>query len=223
MLVIPHSPILPLSSLFLLFSVFQEANLYRLHHSFPGGSVVRNPSAVQELQETWVQSLDWEDPLEQGMAVHSSILAWKIPWTEELGGLQSIGSQKNWTWLKWLGTHTHTKTVSPKIPYHYLPDEFGYKNTSRSEQMREERKGESRYLPSPPSPCLFLSWLCCCTPTVSWPELSLTGSQRHCFLPCSFWPRDGHGFHCYWLQGTWGFSGPCPHLELQNSILKISE
>ena len=59
--------------------------------------MVRNPSAVQELQETWVQSLDWEDPLEQGMAVHSSILAWKIPWTEELGGLQSIGSQKNWT------------------------------------------------------------------------------------------------------------------------------
>ena len=59
--------------------------------------MVKNPSAVQELQETWVQSLDWEDPLEQGMAVHSSILAWKIPWTEELGGLQSRGLQKNWT------------------------------------------------------------------------------------------------------------------------------
>ena len=59
--------------------------------------MVKNPPAMQELQETWVQSLDWEDPLEQGMAVHSSILAWKIPWTEELGGLQSRGSQKNWT------------------------------------------------------------------------------------------------------------------------------
>ena len=41
----------------------------------------------------WVQSLAWEDPLEEGMATHSSILAWKIPWTEELSGLQSVGSQ----------------------------------------------------------------------------------------------------------------------------------
>ena len=47
------------------------------------------------LQETWVQSLGWEDPLEEGMATHSSILAWKIPWTEEPGGLQSIGSQSH--------------------------------------------------------------------------------------------------------------------------------
>ena len=44
--------------------------------------------------ETWVQSLGWEDPLEEGMATHSSILAWKIPWIEELGRLQSIGSQR---------------------------------------------------------------------------------------------------------------------------------
>ena len=44
--------------------------------------------------ETWDQSLSWEDPLKQGMATHSSILAWKIPWTEEPGGLQSLGSQR---------------------------------------------------------------------------------------------------------------------------------
>ena len=42
----------------------------------------------------WVQSPGQEDPLEEGMATHSSILAWRIPWTEELGGLQSIGSQR---------------------------------------------------------------------------------------------------------------------------------
>ena len=41
--------------------------------------------------ETWVQSLGWEDSLEKGMATHSSILAWRIPWTEEPGGLQSMG------------------------------------------------------------------------------------------------------------------------------------
>ena len=44
--------------------------------------------------ETWVQSLDWEDSLEKGMAVHSSILSWKIPLTEEPGGLQSVGLQR---------------------------------------------------------------------------------------------------------------------------------
>ena len=46
------------------------------------------------MRETWVQSLGWEDPLEKEMATHSSILAWKIPWTEEPGWLQSMGSQK---------------------------------------------------------------------------------------------------------------------------------
>ena len=50
--------------------------------------------AVQEPQETRVQSLGWEDPLEEGMATHSSILAWRIPWTEEPGGLQSMGLQR---------------------------------------------------------------------------------------------------------------------------------
>ena len=52
---------------------------------------------MQEPQEMQVQSLGWEDPLEEGMAIHSSILAWRRPWTEEPGGLQSMGSQKSWT------------------------------------------------------------------------------------------------------------------------------
>ena len=46
------------------------------------------------MQETWVQSLGWEDPLEEDMATHSSILAWRIPWTEEPGGLQSMELQR---------------------------------------------------------------------------------------------------------------------------------
>ena len=53
--------------------------------------MVKNLPAVQEM---WVISLDQEDPLEKGMATHSSILAWKIPWTEEPGRLQSMGSQR---------------------------------------------------------------------------------------------------------------------------------
>ena len=51
-------------------------------------------SAVHKTQEMRAQSLDWEDPLEDIMATHSSILAWIIPWTEKPGGLQSIGSQR---------------------------------------------------------------------------------------------------------------------------------
>ena len=51
---------------------------------------------MQETQETRVQSLGWEDPLEEGMATHSSILAWRIPWTEEPSGLQSMGLQRVW-------------------------------------------------------------------------------------------------------------------------------
>ena len=58
---------------------------------FPGSSVVKNPILKQETQ---VQSLGWEDPLEKEMATHSSILAYEIPWTEEPAGLQSLGLQR---------------------------------------------------------------------------------------------------------------------------------
>ena len=61
---------------------------------FPGGSAVKNKPAVQE---TWFQSLGWDDPLEEGMGTRSSILAWRIPWTEETGGLKSTGSQRDMT------------------------------------------------------------------------------------------------------------------------------
>ena len=57
---------------------------------FPGDSVVKNPA----MQETWVKSLGQEDPLQEEMETHSSILVWKIPQMEEPDGLQSMGSQK---------------------------------------------------------------------------------------------------------------------------------
>ena len=65
-----------------------------MHNGFPDGSEVKNPPAMQKMQEIRVQSLGWEDPLEEDMVTNSSILAWRIPWTEEPGGLQSFGSQK---------------------------------------------------------------------------------------------------------------------------------
>ena len=68
-------------------------------HTFEGKTtslvvqMVKNPP---ETWETWVPSLGWEDPLEKEMTTHSSILAWRIPWTEEPGGLKSMGSQSIW-------------------------------------------------------------------------------------------------------------------------------
>ena len=56
--------------------------------------MVKNLPVIQETQEMWVRSLGWEDPLEKEMATHSSILAWRILWTEEPDRLQSMGSQR---------------------------------------------------------------------------------------------------------------------------------
>ena len=56
--------------------------------------VAQTVKCLPTMQETWVQSLGWEDPLEKEMATHSSMLAWKIPWTEEPGRLQSMGLQR---------------------------------------------------------------------------------------------------------------------------------
>ena len=70
----------------------EEGIGYPLQYSWASlvAQTVKNPPAMRE---TWVPSVAWEDPLEEGMATHSSILAWRIPWTEEPGGLQSMGSQ----------------------------------------------------------------------------------------------------------------------------------
>ena len=80
----------PHSSLVRADTVMMKLRL-RLSRSFPGGSVVKNLPVAQETQ---VRSLGQEDPLEKEMVTHSSILAWRIPWTEELGRLLSVGSKK---------------------------------------------------------------------------------------------------------------------------------
>ena len=73
---------------------------------------------MQEMQETWIQSLGQEDTLEEEMATHSSILAWKSPWTEEPGGLQSIGSQR--VRYNWVAEHAHTQNNVNKF-YFLMP------------------------------------------------------------------------------------------------------
>ena len=76
---------------------------------FLGGSAVKNLPAMQETQ---VRFLGQEDPLEEGMATHSSILAWRIPWTEEPGGLQSMGSKESYP-----NEQTHNQHTLPEFSY----------------------------------------------------------------------------------------------------------
>ena len=79
--------------------------VYRyIYTGFPCDSAVKNLPAMQEKR---VQSLSWEDPLEEEMATHSSILAWRIPWTKEPGRLQSIGLQKK-SHMTETPEHAHT-------------------------------------------------------------------------------------------------------------------
>ena len=103
------------------------------------------------VQETQVWSLDWEDPLEKGMTVHSSILAWSIPWTEEPGGLQSMGLQRvghDWA------THTHTWTLyfnkkSFKFcnENSYLPSLLDKQTFTEMEISGEQQKSTGPYKP----------------------------------------------------------------------------
>ena len=88
--------------------VFILSFTYEFPGGFPGGSVVKNLPAMQETQETWVESLGQEDPLEEEMATHSSILAWEIPWTEEPAGLESTGHKE-------LNRTEHRHTLPPVI------------------------------------------------------------------------------------------------------------
>ena len=71
-----------------------DSQSYGFSSSHQASLVAHMVKRLSPVRETWVQSLGWEDPLEKEMATHSSTLAWKIPWTEERGRLQSTGSQR---------------------------------------------------------------------------------------------------------------------------------
>ena len=73
-----------------------HVSYYSVIWGFPGVQMVKNLPATRE---TWITSLSGKDPWEEGMATHSSILAWRVPWTEEPGGLQSMGVTKSQTRL----------------------------------------------------------------------------------------------------------------------------
>ena len=86
--------------------IFKINFYFLLNIGFPSGSVIRIHPPMQETQEMWVQFLSWEDPLEKEMATHSSILAWRIPWTEEPEGCSPWGHRESDA-----TEHTHTHTA----------------------------------------------------------------------------------------------------------------
>ena len=105
------------------------------------------------MQEMQVQSLGQEEPLEKGMATHSSILAWEIPWTEEPGRLLSMGTQKGWTQLsdstttvshgkRWLGllTKTREKKSKNKAGFRALEDPLLKMHTKERGLEKDEKK-----------------------------------------------------------------------------------
>ena len=93
--------------------------------------VVQRLKHLPAMWETWVPSLSWEDPLEKEMATHSSILAWRIPWMEELGGLHSTGHKESDT-TEQLHFHFHfislqdvvSEVFPPILSYIFLMDLF---------------------------------------------------------------------------------------------------
>ena len=91
--------------------------------------MVKNPPAMQE---TYIRSLGREDPLEKGMATHSSILAWRIPWTEEPGEPQSMGLQRvGHDWV----TNTHIHTSREQV---HCRNQISLKQTNKKKQKKEE-------------------------------------------------------------------------------------
>ena len=105
-----------------LCSLPSSVHSFNYHSSYlPLDSLVAQMvKSLPTMQETWVQSLDQENPLEKGMATHCSILAWKIPWMEEPGGLQSIGSQRvGHDWATSLSFSFHLPLDPSKVPWYH--------------------------------------------------------------------------------------------------------
>ena len=130
---------------------------------------VKNQPAMPEM---WVQSLGRKDPLEEGMATHSRILTWRIPWTEESGGLQSMGSQR--VGHDWVTEHTHTHTCLYWRPRVFFPKEIVLFSVSLS------------FSPLPLNTLPLVSWIL----FPSW--------IFHSLCTALFWTSDSVGLSVTW-------------------------
>ena len=105
--------------------------------------VAQMVKCLPAVQETWVQSLGWEDPLQKEMATHSSTLAWKIPWTEEPGRLQSMGSQRvghDWETPLSLSLSSHT-TNNGRI--RIQPTDLSLSQYAKKNSLKNEKRNSS--------------------------------------------------------------------------------
>ena len=114
-------------------------------------------------QEPWVQSLGGEDPLKKEMATHPSLLAWRIPWTEEPGGLQSMGSRKSWMWLSdWAHSRIRQEVLTCCLPRSCL---MGWAEPGTCWRLFPAAAAwtisQFPHLSSGNSDCPYLTWVLC--------------------------------------------------------------
>ena len=151
--------------------------------------VVKNPLANSGDWETQVWSLGQEDTLEEGMATHSSILAWRIPWTEEPGGLQSLRSRKSRTQLEWPSMHTFCD-LGKLIPWAEAKGYHEKGSSFLSRLLRYFVGNDGKAIEKN----VFSGWHVAHIPSSCWPSLkpfTFLGNKRVCGLVHTFWtPRD---------------------------------
>ena len=133
------------------------------------------------MRETWVRSLGQEDPLEKEMATHSSILAWRIPWTEEHGGLQSTGSQRvghNWE------TSLTSLTISIKESGRSWRSVFDTRKKQNRKDVLCSTGNYTQYLVITRNggTSLLVQWIRCCTPSAGVP-CSIPGQETRSHMP----------------------------------------
>ena len=169
---------------------------------------VKNPPAMQETQ---VQSMSWEDPLEKGMATHSSILTWRIPWTEAPGGLQSMGShrvghdQSNWAhhteiirfMKKKIRTMQWASTMALTVWYQCNSKQFLKMKQEIRKFPTKQLKPSNEHFPA--SDCLSKNGK---KARHSQQELSWERTVRVFFFPIIFvsLPQNGHNLQHHWCH-----------------------
>ena len=112
---VDHEPMTRGRIIFIIATMFWKLIVWKLW-GFSGGASGEEPTCQCRWHAIWARSLGREDPLEEGMATHSRILAWRIPWTEESSGLQSMGSQRvGHDWSDLARTHAHIHKIKLTI------------------------------------------------------------------------------------------------------------
>ena len=187
---------------------------------FLGASMVKNLPPVQDSQETQVWFLVQEDPLEEGMAPHSIILAWRIPWTEDPGGLQFIGLQ--WVGYNWVAEHTHSTATNLRFwSKKSRPGGTGWGRSQRLTGMERGRCG-CHCWKALISGCVFWPFLHLQSPVLCDPSRDSPHScfllTTHFFFPSAHlpWPENGCANSWQFNKNDvlWG-QGSCPFLPGQ--------